>query len=227
VRLASCFGRCSLPPGVRRRRWTAIAVAAGAALTVGALVYLGNAALATTGPGVDVKAVGSRPLPKSPDPFGWLVARPAPSDWKQRSLPNGAGVLSYPPDLHVTKGDPGSISVALVNHGSYVAYLNATPQEGNERLSGWASFRVGHLLDDDASSVREEASAVNRPFLEGRGSCVIDDYVTKVGHHPFREIACIVRGARHQSVVIAAAPPSDWERLGPMLERAVASYGAR
>jgi hypothetical protein len=196
----------------------------GAAVTVGALVYLGNTAFATTGPGVDVKAVSSSPAPKVPDPFGWLVARPAPSAWKQHSLPNGAGVLSYPPDLHVTKGDPGSFSVALVNRGSYVAYLNATPQQGDEQLSGWARFRVGHLLDDDASSVHEDASVGSRPFLGGRGSCVIDDYVTKVGLHRFHEIACIVSGTRHESVVIAAAPPSDWVRLGPTLERAVASY---
>ena len=199
----------------------------GAAFIVGALDHLGNAALATTAPGADVKAASSRPVSKSPNPFGWLVARPAPSDWKQHSLPKGAGVLSYPPDLQVTKGDPGLFSVALVNHGSYVAYLNATPQEGDEQLSGWARFRVSHLLDDDASSVREDASVGGRPFLQGRGSCVIDDYVTKVGHHRFREIACIVSGTRHQSVVIAAAPPSDWERFGPMLERAVASYEVR
>jgi len=174
-----------------------------------------------------MKAVTSRPTPKSPDPFGWLVARPAPSGWNHHSLPNGVGVLSYPPDLGVTSGDPGSFSVALVSHGSYVAYLNATPQQGDEQLSGWARFRISHLLDDDASSVREDASVGSRPFLGGRGSCIIDDYVTKVGRHQFREIACIVSGTRHRSVVIAATPTSDWERLGPVLERAVASYEAR
>jgi hypothetical protein len=127
----------------------------------------------------------------------------------------------------VTKGDPGSFSVALVNRGSYVAYLNATPQQGDEQLSGWARFRVGHLLDDDASSVHEDASVGSRPFLGGRGSCVIDDYVTRVGRHRFHEIACIVSGTRHESVVVAAAPPSEWGRFGPTLERAVASYEVR
>ena len=195
----------------------------GAAVTVGALVHLGNGAFATDS-GVGVKAVSSRPAQKPPDPFGWLIARPAPSDWKQHSLPNGAGVLSYPPALHATKGDPGSFSVAVVNRGSYVEYLNATPQEGGERLSGWARFRVGHLLDDNASSVHEDASVGSRPFLRGRGSCVIDDYVTKVGRHRFHEIACIVSGTGHESVVVAATRLSDWGRFAPTLERAVASY---
>jgi hypothetical protein len=199
----------------------------GAAVTVGSLVYLGNAAMATTGPEVGANMASARPAPTSPNAFDWLVARPAPSDWKQHSLPNGAGVLFYPPDLHATKGDPGSFSVALINRGSYAAYLNVTPKEGDEQLSDWAGFRVSHLLDDDASSVHEDASVGSRSFLGGRGSCVIDDYVTKVGHHRFREIACIVSGARHQTVIVAAAPPAEWERFGPTLERAVASYEAR
>ena len=136
-------------------------------------------------------------------------------------------MVSYPPELHMTKSDPGSISVALVDRGTYVAYLNVTPQEGDEQLADWARFRVRHLLVDDASSVHEDASVGTRPFLQGRGSCVIDDYVTKVGRHRFHEIACIVSGARHKSVIVAAAPPSGWGRIGPTLERAVASYEAR
>jgi hypothetical protein len=196
----------------------------GATVTVAALAYLGNAAFATMS---DVNAASSRPALKSPGPFAWLVARPVPSDWKQQALPNGAGVLSYPAELRVTNGDPGSFSVALVDRGSYVAYLNVTPQEGDEQLAHWAHFRLSHLLDDDASSVHEDASVGTRAILGGRGSCVIDDYVTKVGHHRFHEIACIVSGTRHQSVIVAAAPPSDWGRFGPTLERAIASYEAR
>lgn len=51
--------------------------------------------------------------------------------------------------------------------------------------------------------------------------------MTKIGHHDYSEIACIVRGVCHESVVIAAAPPSDWERFGPTLERAVSSFEVR
>jgi len=127
----------------------------------------------------------------------------------------------------VTKGDPDSYSVALVNRGAYLAYLNVTPQEGDEQLAGWASFRVSHLLDDDAGSVQEDASEGSRAFLGRHESCVIDDYVTKVGRHRFHEIACIVSGTRHESVIVAAAPPSGWGQFGPTLERAVASYQAR
>jgi len=176
---------------------------------------------------IDGHAVKSSPAPHSPGAFGWLVPRPAPSNWKQLSLPSGAAGLSYPSEFHPVKGDLGTVSVAVIEHGSYLAYLNATPQEGDERLIGWARFRVSHLLDDDAISVHEDASVEDRLFPGGHGSCVIDDYVTKVGRHHFREIACIVGGERHVSVVIAAAPPSDWARFGETFERAIASFDVR
>jgi hypothetical protein len=136
-------------------------------------------------------------------------------------------VLSYPPDFRKARSDPGAFSAALLTHGTYAAYLNATPRQGGEQLHGWARFRVGHLLEDDAGSVHESASVEMRPFLGGRGSCVIDDYVTRVASHHFHEIACLVRGARHESVVIAAVSSSAWGRLGPTVERAVAAYAVR
>ena len=168
-----------------------------------------------------------RPTPHSPDAFAWLVPRPPPSNWTQLSLVSGTAVLSYPSEFHPVRSDPGAASVAVVKHRSSVAYLNATPQPGDEQLLGWARFRVNHLLDDDAVIVHEVASVEDRPFRGGYGSCVIDDYVITVGRHHFHEIACIVRGARHVSVVIAAAPPSDWGRFGPTIERAVASFDVR
>jgi len=61
----------------------------------------------------------------------------------------------------------------------------------------------------------------------GAGSCVIDDYVTKIGHHPFHEIACLVEGAKAGSVVVAAAPSSAGNRVNATLERVVSSYLVR
>ena len=62
------------------------------------------------------------------------------------------------------------------------------------------------------------------PFRGGRGSCVIDDYVTRVRGHHFREIACFVQGANASSVVVVAAPIALWSRNGPWLERVIAAY---
>ncbi|MCU1491444.1 MAG: hypothetical protein JWM85_2849, partial [Acidimicrobiaceae bacterium] len=114
--------------------------------------------------------------------FDWFKATPTPRGWRRLALPSGAAVLSYPPSLHPIKGDKSAVSVALVSGDDFLVYLNATPQQGSERLAGWAAFRVGHLLDDDASSAHEVAAATDLNFRGGRGSCVIDDYVTKIGH---------------------------------------------
>lgn len=208
-------------PAARHAAWASIL------LTVGALAFLGSTATATTGTRVDARPIGSCPVPRPSDAFGWLVARAAPAAWRHHVLPGGDAVLSYPPDFRKTRSDPGAFSAALLRHGAYASYLNATPRQGGERLHGWARFRVGHLLEDDASSVHEVATVEMRRFLGGNGSCVIDDYVTRVGSHQFHEIACLVSGSHHESVVIAAVSSSEWARLGPTVERAVAGYAVR
>ena len=55
-------------------------------------------------------------------------------------------------------------------------------------------------------------------------SCVIDDYVTTVGHHPFHEVACDVTNGSVSSVVVAAIPSGDPAHVWTELERAVAAY---
>ena len=40
----------------------------------------------------------------------------------------------------------------------------------------------------------------------------------------YREIACLVHGARATTVVVAAALPRDWPALAPELRHAVASF---
>jgi hypothetical protein len=157
--------------------------------------------------------------------FSWFKPAPPPSGWRQLTLASGTAVLSYPPSLRPIKGDRGSVSAASVGRdGNVLVYVNATPQEGDERLAGWAESRLGHLMGDDASSVHEESEVQDLAFRRGRGSCVIDDYVTKVGHHPFHEIACLVEGVKGGSVVVAAAPVPTGKRVNATLERAISSY---
>ena len=101
-------------------------------------------------------------------------------------------------------------------------YLNATPPGGDETLSNWSRFRVAHVAEEGARHVRLEAAAGGLHFRAGHGSCVIDSYTTS--RAPFREIACIVAGARATTVVVAAAPTRTWPQQSAVLERAVASF---
>ncbi len=71
--------------------------------------------------------------------------------------------------------------------------------------------------------MRELAAADGLRFRTARSSCVIDDYLSKVGSHQYREIACIASGHRHTDVLIAAALLRDWGTLDGILERAASS----
>jgi hypothetical protein len=191
-----------------------------------AIVAMLSIALGSPASAATVKPSG--PHRASLAAFSWLKPAPPPSGWRQLALPSGKAVLSYPPSLRPIKGDRGTISAASVGpDGNFLVYVNATPQEGDERLAGWPEFRIGHLQGDDASSVHEESAAEGLAFRSGRGSCVIDNYVTKVGHHSFHEIACLVEGAKGGSVIVAAAPSSAGNRVNATLERAVSSYLVR
>jgi hypothetical protein len=156
--------------------------------------------------------------------FGWFAPGPAPAGWKHLRLPAGGAILSYPPSLTVIRHDILSLSVAKRDsRGNYIAYLNATPQQG-ERLATWPDFRLARLRGSTASSVREEARAVDLPFRGGDGSCVMDVYVTRAKSNHYREIACFVQGRRTGSVLVAAAPASGWDRVAAQLQRAVSAY---
>jgi hypothetical protein len=160
-------------------------------------------------------------------PFDWLAPAPAPAGWKHVTLPSGHGVLSYPPALAPIEANPGAVSVAQIDSQQhFLAYLNVTPQRGGGDLAGWPAFRLKVLHGKSNVSVHEDASARNLPFRGGTGSCVIDDYVTAVGRHHYREIACLVVGHGAGNVVVAAAPQSRWATVAPLLERAVAAYAA-
>ena len=152
----------------------------------------------------------------------------APAGWPHLALPGGTAVLSYPPALRPFAGDAGTVSAARLSpRGTIQLYLNATPRQGGEHLSNWAAFRLARLRSDDAASAHEVAAARGVQFRGGTGSCVIDDYRTRIGRHHFEEIACLVQGRTSATVIIAAAPAAQWARARPLLFQAVAAYLAR
>ena len=61
-------------------------------------------------------------------------------------------------------------------------------------------------------------------FRSGRGACVMDSYTTSKAS--YREIACLVSGARSSAVVVAAAPSALFDWQAATLQRAVSSFGA-
>jgi hypothetical protein len=156
--------------------------------------------------------------------FTWFRAARTPAGWRQAALPGGGAVLTFPPSLSTMPGDAGTVTRGLARAGTVLVYLNVTPRQGDETLPGWASFRVDHLRDDDASSARLDGAATGLTFRGGTGSCAIDDYITRARSHHYREIACYVRGAHRSTVLVAAAPVADWARYAGLLERAVDSY---
>jgi hypothetical protein len=160
--------------------------------------------------------------------FPSLVPAAAPAGWPHLTLPNGTAVLSYPPSLRPVSSDADAVSAAQVSPGgAFERYLNATPRQGDEQLRGWAAFRLRLLTADDAASARELAAAQGVTFRGGTGSCVIDQYVTRIGAHRYQEIACLVQGRTSASVIVAAASAATWAQASPLLFRAVAAYQIR
>jgi len=100
-------------------------------------------------------------------------------------------------------------------------YLNATPRQGTETRANWPSFRIEHLGDEGSTDVRLIASAHGLSFRSGHGACVIDSYRTS--RTRYREIACLVAGARTSSVVVGAAPSRTWTQQAETIERAISS----
>jgi hypothetical protein len=113
--------------------------------------------------------------------------------------------------------------VALLGRNGHIrGYLNATPRSGGETLANWTRFRPDHNRDEGDRAVVTDAAATHVRFAAGTGACVMDHYATSSAR--YREIACLVRGARATTVVVAAALPRDWPALEPQLRRAVASF---
>jgi hypothetical protein len=167
-------------------------------------------------------ADGSASLNGQAPAFRWLHPRPPPRGWKLARLPSGAATFAYPKTWRPIRTDPGTASVALIGHARSIrGYLNATPRQGRETLANWPSFRIQHLREDETTDVRLIASAHGLRFRSGRGSCVIDSYRTS--RTRYREIACLVAGARTSSVFVGAAPSKTWAQQAETIERAIAS----
>jgi len=155
--------------------------------------------------------------------FGWLHPGPAPNGWRMVALRPSGAALPVPPGWRSIRGDAGTASAAVYDaHRTIVGYLNATPRQQGESLAGWRAFRPRHNAQEGNTDVRTLASATGLRFRTGTGSCVQDSYRTSITS--YREIACIVRGRRGTTVIVAAATPSRWPRLAATLEQAVSAF---
>jgi hypothetical protein len=144
-----------------------------------------------------------------------------PTGWRRAELSSGAATLAYPRGWKAIPGDAGTVSFAIRDRsGRYLGYLNVTPRQGAERLAGWGAFRTRRNAEEGDRRVRELSSSKNVAFVGARSSCVLDDYLSRVGSHAYRELACIVAGRRSTSVFVGAALIEDWSTLGPVIEHA-------
>jgi hypothetical protein len=206
------------------RRHTRIAGAALAGLVASATVAL---ALASGGEPHHAPAAHRTTLSPRAVLSGLGPAR-APISWPAATIASGAATLRHPRGWSAITGDAGTVSFALRDGGGrYLGYLNLTPREGAEHLSGWPAFRVARNRDEGDTRVVVRAVRAEVPFQNATGSCVIDDYSSRVGANPYRELACLVRGRHSESVLVAAALRPDWERLSAELTRSAAALLVR
>jgi len=157
--------------------------------------------------------------------FRWFAAAPAPVSWRHGAPTSGVGILSYPAKFVDGHDRDGISRERLDRHGTVLVYLDVTPKQGPERLRGWPHYRLG-VVRGESNDVHEDGHAFGLGFRGGSGSCVLDDYRTRVENHHYREIACFVQGRKHASVLIAAALESQWVRATKTLERAIDAYRA-
>ena len=155
--------------------------------------------------------------------FRWFAATAAPATWRHHALPSGGAILSYPATFASGNDTDGVSRERLDRHGTVLVYLDVTPKQGPESLRDWPSYRL-RVVRGESNDVHEDGHAFGLSFRGGRGTCVLDDYRTRVENHHYREIACFVGGRRHASVLIAAALESQWTRAVKTLERAVDAY---
>ena len=160
--------------------------------------------------------------------FSWLRPGPAPKTWTSTTIASGGATLSYPSNWKPIPGDRGTVTAALRDSkGLYRGYLNVTPRQGAEQLAGWVAFRTRRNMQEGDQRTRVVAAAENLRFGSARGSCVIDDYLSRVGSHPYREVACIFTGSRYTNVFVGAVLVRDWATLGRVVERAASGFTER
>ena len=162
----------------------------------------------------------SHPAAHRANAFSWLRDAGPPAGWRVVSIP-GAAAFAIPPTWERIRGDRGTATAALMGHrGAFLGYLNVTPQQGDERLSNFASFRVEHNAEEGDRGVRELAATTAHRAGDQSYSCVKDSYTTTIGAR-FIEFACLVAGSRTSVVVVGAGSPASWSRVSPLLERAI------
>jgi hypothetical protein len=205
----------------RRKRGTAGATAVVLALAGLVLVAVAGSYSRAR----DTSRVERHAQVRVPADFSWLHPEPAPASWRQARIASGDATLAYPSDWTPIPGDLGTVTASLRDSGGiYRGYLNVTPRQGAERLTGWSAFRTGRNRAEDDKNVDELASAGGLSFRDAQGSCVIDDYLSRVGSHRYREVACIVAGRRGTSVFVGAALEREWPTLGPVIRRAASAF---
>ena len=131
--------------------------------------------------------------------------------------------MAYPPSWRRAAGDRGTATAVLLRRPqAFLGYLNITPRQSSETLSGWSSFRIKHNAEEGDRDVRPLAVAQGLHFRTGRGSCVRDSYTTGTGVR-YVELACLVSGTRGSTVIVGAAPPANWSSVSPAIERAISA----
>lgn len=144
--------------------------------------------------------------------FGWLRPRAAPASWRRADLPAQGVVLHLPKAFRSVPADAGALSRAVGPGPAYRFYVNVTPNPGP--VAGFPAARVDHQQEEELD-VHLLGSVAAVSFEGGRGACVADTYVTRVGAHHYEEMSCLVEG-RHGTVeVVTAAAAAHWsEELG-------------
>ena len=156
--------------------------------------------------------------------FKGITPGQPPPGWSQVTIPSGDAILAYPPSFRPARSDPGSLTVAAGTAPHvYEGYLNVTPRQGAEQLHGFAAFRLDRLGDED-TAVHEIAAAENVAFVGAVGSCVNDDYRTRVGNNHYEELACLVAGRHSAYVIVASARFADWNLFAPTLRTALTAF---
>jgi hypothetical protein len=184
----------------RSRRWTTAAAIAAVLATVGAALTAAHT------------SSGAR----------------APHGWSSATIASGGATLFYPAGWKPIPGDGGTVTAALRDsRGAYRGYLNVTPRQGDERLHGWAAFRAGRNRDEGDAQVHVRSAVENVRLGRAHASCVIDDYLSRVGAHGYRELACLIVGDRFANVFVGATPVSDWPTLGATIELAASALRER
>jgi hypothetical protein len=186
---------------------------------------VGAATFAACGSSSSENEATGPPAPANRAAFAWLHPATPPSGWRTKDLPSGNAALAYPSSWHLTRTDPGTVTASRTAGGKILGYLNITPQQGDENLANWASFRPAHNREEGDLGLVPLASATGLRFRGGRGSCVKDRYATE-SEHRYMEVACIVQGREATTVIVGAAPPALWGRFSPVIERAISTFRA-